>query len=114
MILPWDVFWFAYASLIRWRASRAAYLVLLGMMQYYITAHGVDVENPNPLDAFLKVHFMAMVFPGLAGLLVGTVCGYLKAGEAQPAYRYGLYLLIGGLSIYFANDIRYALWSSFL
>lgn len=114
MFLPLDIFWFVYASLIRWRTSRAAFLVLLGMLQYYVVNHGVDTKAPSPLDVFVITHFMAMVFPGLAGLLVGAVCGYMKAEEVQPLYRYGLYLLLGGLSIYFANDIRYALWNRFL
>lgn len=114
MILPWDIFWFVYTSLIRWRTSRAAYFVLLGMLQYYAIQFGVNVKNPNPLDAFMHIHFGAMVFPGVVGLIVGALCGYLKAEEAHPGIRWGIYLLCGGLSIYFANDIRYALWNSFL
>lgn len=112
-MLPWDVFWFGYASLIRWRTSRVAFFVMLGLMQYYRLTHGIS-KNPNPLDVFISAHFMHMVFPGVAGLIAGTAWGFMTERETQTLYKVVVYALIGGLAIFFANDIRYALWSSFL
>ena len=83
-------------------------------MQFYIMRHGVDVKNPNPLDTFLLANYTHMVFPGIAGLIVGTLWLFMISLDLQYPLRMIVYIILGGLSIFFANDVRYALWSSFL